>query len=176
MRQRKKYPDDEKANWGPVAWYGFKNTLSLLYGYTAVFIGYALLRSSLELAGTLSLEQGLLATLLLHLFSVLFSSLALATVLAVVPAGIGMITALWIAWLLGKFRIKTVLQIRLTGLLGALMISIAFHLLLYSFLNFSPFTQPPVTYFFWLGIPAIIQLGAGFVWSKQLAYFPSKQN
>jgi hypothetical protein len=164
---------DSGPSWRSVALTGALTGIGLAFAYTLFFALYAVLRSSLTVGSLTPAEVGVVPTLVANGASILMAALATATLLAMVMAVIGMVTALLIGWLLALFN-RNHLPVRalVIGAAAACVLSFACQLgvdiLLELALGRSLFSLGAATYLFWFGLPALLHIAGGALGAGRL--------
>ncbi len=152
-----------------VAKFGFKRAIGLTYAYTIIFILYAIVRSSSVILNQLHNEKTLLPTLFANGFSIVISSLSIATLVAIFSALLGMFTALVIYWVikvLSQFDISSINPI-VIGFVICLIINLSLQGILFSITGFLWVASSPAAYWFWIGIPSVMHVLEGGRWATR---------
>lgn len=152
-----------QANWryGPVGGAGLG--VALTFAYALVFVLYATVRSAV-LVTSAGWQVNLPGTMLAYASSLTVAALAIAAIMALPAAVIGMLTAI------GLKKLAAVLnpeqqarRATLIGLIACLLVVGIFHLVAQRGLGFavSDVIDNAETYLLWLGIPSLIYIAAG---------------
>src|SRR5215212_8134727 len=156
--------------WGRTAWYGAEACVALAFAYALVFIGYAIVRSTLTIVATLEIDAGLAGTLIATWAGLALSAVVIAALAAIPAALIGALTALAIRALLGLGNATpTPRRAVASGLAVCLVVSLALLALLTQAMGVTWTPATAATLTFWLVAPLGLYVIAGTVASWQWA-------
>ena len=141
--------------------------LKLSCAYSAVFVLYSLVHSTVALAGARP-SAGAFPTLAATWLSLIVASIAFAALLAPVVAGIGASSALAIEAVVRRARPST-RGAMITGILICLGFSAALLAIVHLGLGVGAPTRFLRTYAFWLGVPIALYVAAGASFGGSLA-------
>lgn len=132
--------------------------------YAALFALYAILRTSATIAASIPFNMLLLGTLVANAMSIAIVSMAMATLLSVFTACLGMGTAATIRGLDALFNpSKSLQRTMLIGLAATLAIVLIVDFGAQTLLQRSLNSLGVETYLFWFGFPALLHIGAGLL-------------
>src|SRR3954468_10637703 len=150
--------------WGRTAWYGAEACVALTFLYTLVFIGYAIVRSTLAILATPEIDAGLTATLIATWAGLALPALVVAALAAIPVALIGALTALAIRVLLALgSATPTPRRAGASGLAVCVVVSLALLALLTQGMGVSWTPASAATLTFWLVTPLVLYSIAGTV-------------
>lgn len=130
--------------------------------YTSLFILYAIGRSTLTILAALPLNMSLLGTLVANSTSIAVASYAIALLLAIPMAFLGMGTAFVAKWLDSTFNKEHAPQRALiSGFGAALAFVLLFDLSLQWLMGQTLASLGLETYLFWFGLPGLLHIGGG---------------
>jgi hypothetical protein len=159
----------QHVGWGRTAWYGAEAGIALTLLYAVAFIGYALVRSTLNLLATPDLDGGLAGTLFATWISMAVPAFVLAATFACLAALLGALTALVLRVLLSD--LNTLHRPRLaiaTGIGVCLTISLVLLALLSQGLGVTWTSATAEALTFWLILPLVTLVLAGGLASWQV--------
>lgn len=156
-------PNRPAVGWGRTARYGAEAGIGLAYGYALAFLGYAVVRSTLNLMATPDPDGGLVSTLIATWISLAIPALVLGSIVGLLAAALGALTALVLRALLLRNTTITPLRAVAIGVGVCLTVSLALLALLNRGLgvHWTPATAPTLT--FWLVVPLVLYIVAGGV-------------
>lgn len=159
-----------RLGWGRTAWHGAEACVALAFVYTLVFIGYAIVRSTLTIVATLDIDAGLAGILIATWAGLALPALVVAALAAIPAALIGALTALAIRALLALGdAVPTPLRSGASGLAVCLVVSLALLALLTQAMGVTWTPATAATLTFWLVAPLGLYVIAGTVASWQWA-------
>lgn len=138
----------------------------LTFGYTLLFIGYALARTSMMILERVE-HSVAIGVLLANAVTVALAALTWACLLALVTAPIGLMTALALRWVLIWLNPPHHKAAGLGALLATL-VAIMLYLLLQPFAGQYLSPAYPASLLFWFGLPSLIYISASAWGSVQL--------
>jgi hypothetical protein len=134
-------------------WLGFGLTLV----YSALFALYALVRSSLQIALTLSLGEGLVGTLVANAFALLLPILSFALLLGIGAALLQSVTLLLVHGLAALINPHlTPIHMAGIGAAAAALLAGAIQVMVQQSLGSYFAALWPTGYLFWLGLPSLL--------------------
>jgi hypothetical protein len=166
MTQRTHAP---QIGWGRSAWYGAEAGIALSFLYALAFIGYAVVRSTLNLLAIPKPDGGLAATLIATWLTLAVAAFVLAALVGILAALIGALTALALRALLSNVdAAQTPRGAIVIAVALCLSISVTLLVLLNQGLDvaLTPATDPMLT--FWLVVPLVIYVVAGGIASWEV--------
>jgi hypothetical protein len=147
--------------------------LTLLYA--ALFLSYAIIRSSFEIL--IPADTDLLMTFIANMTTILLSGCALMILILIVVLPCGILTSRLTAWLLPLLPpTHTRWQNAAAGVMAAFVIQCVVRVSLYLGFSYSLATMPAATYLFWIGFPSLVHLAAGGVMGWRLGRFNADKN
>ena len=156
-------------SWSRVLWTGAATGFVLSLLYSQMFACYAIVRSSLELIATFPGENSLGGSLLANAMAIALATTSSGLLLGLFTALLGLATAaaikLLLDWFNGQHENGRALLIGITASLGIILI---FQFSLRQLIGQPLATLGVETYLFWLGLPAIMHIGAAVVGAWQL--------
>ncbi len=151
-----------RVGWGRTAGYGAEAGIALAFGYALAFIGYAVVRSTLNLLTPPAPDGTLAGTLIATWIALAVPALMLAAICGILAAVIGALTALVLRALLSRVNPTHAPQRAITiGVTVCLSVSLALLVLLNQGLGvrWTPATAATLT--FWLLLPLVAYVVAG---------------
>jgi ABC-type spermidine/putrescine transport system permease subunit II len=141
----------------------------LTFGYAALFIFYAVMRSSWAIVSAMPPDLNLLGALIANTLALVIASLTIATVFSLFSAVLGVITAATIKALDSRFNPQaSVRRAMLIALVATTGIVLGIDFLCQSALGRSLNSLGLETYLFWFGLPGLLQIGAAIVGARAL--------
>lgn len=143
------------------AWCGITVGFSLVLGYSLLFLVYAIGRSSVQITASLSVREGLVGTLIANAFALLMAVLGFALLFGVIAA-LGEALLLLIIYGLSALFNPQQLPGRAAwiGLIATGMPAVALLLFVQQTLGIYVAALWPAGFFFWLGLPCLLFIGA----------------
>jgi hypothetical protein len=158
-----------RIGWGRTAWYGAEACVALAFLYALVFIGYAIVRSTLAIVATSSVATGLVGTLIATWAGLALPALVCAALAAIPAALIGALSALSVRALLTLGNATpTPRRAAASGIVVCLAVSLALLALLTQGLGVTWTPATAATLTFWLLAPLVIYSTVGVVASWQM--------
>jgi hypothetical protein len=151
-----------RIGWGRTAEYGAEAGIALALVYALAFIGYAVVRSTLNLLAPPAPGDGLAGTLIATWVALAVPTFMLAVIFGILAAVIGALTALVLRALLSRVNSTHAPQRAVSiGMAVCLTVSLALLVLLYQGLGvrWTPATAATLT--FWLLLPLVAYVVAG---------------
>ncbi|MEZ4726950.1 MAG: hypothetical protein R3E79_07435 [Caldilineaceae bacterium] len=140
---------------------GVRLGFALAFSYSAGFALYAIIRSSWQIAVNLPFAEGLVSTLVANAFALVVAVLFFALLFGMVAALLQSITLVLVhglARLVSAYRSPIVMAG--LGLVVAGLVAGLLHLLVQHSVGSYFIALWPTGYFFWLGLPSLLFIGA----------------
>jgi len=146
---------------------GAAASVAVLVLYACLFVGYAVLRSSLQILSTLSPGDGLFATVVANAMSIGLAATSVTLLMAFLVAPLGAVTLLLASWV--DRLLNPSLAPRPATWIGAGVAAIvfaAFAILILQVIR--PYVAAfwPQGFLFWLGLPGLLFIGA-MAWANR---------
>lgn len=140
---------------------GLRLGFALAFIYSAIFALYAIGRSSWQIVASVSVAEGLIGTLVANAFALIVAVLFFALLLGVVAALLQSLTLLLVYELARLFAVHhSVIALAGLGLVVAGVLAGALQLWVQRNLGSYFAALWPTGYFFWLGLPSLLFVGA----------------
>jgi hypothetical protein len=153
-----------RIGWGRTAWYGAEAGIALAFLYALAFIGYAIVRSTLNLLAMPNLDGGLASTLVATWVALALPAFVFATLAGILAAIIGALTALALRMLLCQMNAAhTAWRAVAIGIAICLSVSLALLVMLTQGLGATWSPSVAATLTFWLILPLVTYIVAGGV-------------
>jgi len=153
-----------QVGWGRTAGYGAEAGIALALVYALAFIGYAVVRSALNLLASPAPDGGLAGTLIATWISLAVPAFVLAAMCGILAALLGALTALVLRALVSRVNPTHAPQRAIAiGVAVCLSVSLALLLLLYHGLGVRWIPATAATLTFWLLVPLVVYVVAGGV-------------
>jgi hypothetical protein len=166
MAQNKHAP---RIGWGRTAWYGAEAGLALAFLYALAFIGYAIVRSTLNLLAAPNRDGGLAGTLVATWIALALPAFVVAALAGILAAIIGALTALALRALLSRMNAAhTPRRAIAIGVGVCLTVSLTLLVVLTQGLGLTWTPVVAMTLTFWLVLPLATYVVAGGVASWQV--------
>jgi hypothetical protein len=156
MSESDRYPAGE---WRRVARSGAGIGVKMTLLYAIVFVLYAVVRSTIALLRWPSPDEGTAATVLATAASLIVAATSITLLALPISAFAGLVTSLVVYWLRPQWRHWSTGR-PLTGFAAATVIVLLVQIALLPVIGLTTFRLQAATYIFWLGLPAIIYIGA----------------
>jgi hypothetical protein len=161
MTQRK---TNQTPSWQRTIQIGAAAGIALTVAYSSLFAFYAVCRSSLTIAATMSLDSNLFGTLAANATSIGLASTVTALALSPLTALLGIGTASMLKWLNALFNLHNSLpRTMFFGLASALTFVLAIEFVGQWLLGRSLNSLGLETYLFWFGLPGLVHIVAGVI-------------
>jgi hypothetical protein len=162
MKRGNRNPRAPRLGWWRTAWYGAEAGAALAFVYGLLFIGYAIVRSTLNLLAVPNADEGSISILLSTWVALALSSLVTAA-LASLPAGVvGALTALALRVVLSRVnRAHAPWRAIAIGAGICLAVSLVPLVLAVRLLGMSWTPSVATTLIFWLILPIALYAAAG---------------
>jgi hypothetical protein len=167
--------NNSEPRWTTVTLVGGTTGVALAALYAQAFAIYATLRASMTIVIEMPPDSFMFGTLIANAASILLAAIAATLIVSLITAILGAFTALAVFGVNSWFnRPRAARRATFIGFGVALAVVLTFQLVVQRMMG-QPLTALGIqTYLFWLGLPAILHLGAGTVGARYLNHISGR--